>query len=76
MSDLENPGWRESYEQAVSEFDPGKLVERVADAETAILSRMQALQTSSDGNVERQAIGEALNGLRTLQIEKLNYPNW
>ena len=76
MSDLENPGWRESYEQAVSEFDPGKLVERVADAETAILSRMQALQTSSDGHVERKAIGEALNGLRTLQIERLNYPNW
>jgi len=76
MSDLENPGWRESYEQAVSEFDPGKLVERVADAETAILSRMQALQTSSDGHVERQAIGEALNGLRTLQTEKLNYPGW
>jgi len=60
----------------LSEFDPGKLVERVADAETAILSRMQALQTSSDGHVERQAIGEALNGLRTLQTEKLNYPGW
>ena len=76
MRDLENPGWRESYNEALSEFDPGKLVERVADAETAILSRMQALQTSSDGHVERKAIGEALNGLRTLQTEKLNYPGW
>jgi hypothetical protein len=26
--------------------------------------------------VERKAIGEALNGLRTLQTEKLNYPGW
>jgi hypothetical protein len=76
MSDLKNPEWRKSYEQAVSEFDPGKLVERVADAEMAILYRMQALQTSSDGHVERKAIGEALNGLRTLQTEKLNYPGW
>ena len=76
MSDLENPAWRKSYKEALSEFDPGKLVERVADAETAILSRMQALQTSSDGHVERQAIGEALNGLRILQTEKLNYPGW
>ena len=76
MSDLENPGWRKSYNEALSEFDPGKLVERVADAEMAILYRMQALQTSSDGHVERKAIGEALNGLRTLQTEKLNYPGW
>ena len=76
MSDLENPAWRKSYKEALSEFDPGKLVERVADAETAILSRMQALQTSSDGHVERKAIGEALNGLRILQTEMLNYPNW
>ena len=76
MRDLENPGWRKSYKEALSEFDTGRLVERVADAETAILSRMQALQTSSDGHVERQAIGEALNGLRTLQTEKLDYPGW
>ena len=76
MSDLENPGWRESYKEALSEFDPGKLAERVADAEMSILFRMQALQTSSDGHVERKAIGEALNGLRTLQTEKLNYPGW
>jgi hypothetical protein len=76
MRDLENPGWRESYNEALSEFDPGKLVERVADAEMSILFRMQALQTSSDGHVERKAIGEALNGLRILQTEKLNYPGW
>jgi len=76
MRDLKNPGWRKSYKEALSEFNPGKLVERVADAEMAILFRMQALQTSSDGHVERQAIGEALNGLRTLQAEKLNYPAW
>ena len=76
MRDLENPAWRESYNEALSEFDPGKLVERVADAEMSILFRMQALQTSSDGHVERKAIGEALNGLRTLQTEKLNYPGW
>ena len=76
MSDLESPGWRKSYKEALSEFDPGKLPARVADAETAILFRMQALETSFDGHVERQAIGEALNGLRTLQREKLNYPDW
>jgi len=76
MSDLENPAWRKSYKEALSEFDPGKLVERVADAEMSILFRMQALQTISDGHVERKAIGEALNGLRTLQTEKLNYPGW
>lgn len=76
MSDSQFPEWRKTYNEALSEFDAGKLADRVARAETAILSRMQALETSSDGHVERQAMGEALNGLRTLQREKLNYPDW
>jgi hypothetical protein len=76
MSDSQFPEWRKTYNEALSEFDAAKLADRVARAETAILSRMQALETSSDGHVERKAMGEALNGLRTLQREKLNYPDW
>ena len=76
MSDSECPEWRETYIEALSEFDPSKLAGRVARAETAILFRMQALETSFYGHVERQAIDEALMGLRTLQRERLDYPDW
>jgi hypothetical protein len=58
------------------EANPGKLPGRIFDAETAILMRMTALQTSSDGHREREAIEDALSGLRVLQGEKLDYPAW
>jgi hypothetical protein len=68
--------WQKPYREAALEIDPRKLPERLADAETAIFLRLLALQTVSNGNGERVAISEALTGLRSLQKEKLNYPDW
>jgi hypothetical protein len=36
---------------------------------------MHALQTSSDGDKEREAIEDALSGLRVLQKKRLDYPS-
>lgn len=76
MSDMEHSEWQKPHLAALLELDPEKLGTRIFDAETAILTCTQALQTSSDGHIERQAIQDALNGLRGLQREKLKYPAW
>jgi|HubBroStandDraft_4_1064222.scaffolds.fasta_scaffold290825_3 hypothetical protein len=75
MSDMEHSEWQKAHLAALLEL-PEKLGTRIFGAETAILTRTQALQTSSDGHIEWQAIQDALNGLRGLQREKLKYPAW
>ena len=52
----------------------GLCLGRIFDAETAILKRMHALQTSSDGYKDREAIEDALSGLRVLQRKRLDDP--
>jgi hypothetical protein len=76
MSGMEYPEWQKPYREAALEIDPGKLPERLADAETTIFLRLLALQEASNGHIERAAINKALTGLRILQKEKLNYPDW
>ena len=75
-SNLRFPDWQLSYQAALLEVDPQKLLERVKAAETAIFLRQQAMVHSSDGHVERQAIADAMRALRFIQVEKLGYPDW
>jgi hypothetical protein len=63
-----------AYWEALLELNPEKLAVRIFDAETAILKRRHALQTSPDGHKEREAIEGALSGLRVLQPKRLDYP--
>lgn len=53
-----------------------KLAARISDAETALRKRLEALQTSSDGREEREAIEDALRGLRVLQRKRLDSRPW
>ena len=76
MSDIEYPEWQRAYREALLEVNPQNLPARIFAAEMAILVRMKALQTSSDGHREREAIQDALSSLRVLQTEKLDYPAW
>jgi hypothetical protein len=73
---MEYPEWQKPYREALLEVNPQELPARIFAAETVILMRMKALQTSSDGHREREAIEDALSGLRDLQTEKLDYPAW
>jgi hypothetical protein len=73
------PLWQREYEAAVSEADPGKLLERVHAAEAAIFTRLQELAEDSDNlsrDAEQQAIADALRTLRVLTRDKLQFPDW
>ena len=73
---MESPEWQKAYREASLEVNPQKLPARIFAAETAILMRMKALLTSSDGHREREAIEDAVSALRVLQTEKPDYPAW
>ena len=61
------PEWEPQYRAAVLEVDQTKLLERVGTAEVAILQRMRAILSRTDGDMERQAIGKALSALSLLK---------
>jgi hypothetical protein len=69
MSELGYPMWQKPYLEALLELSPQKLVQRVDEAERAILSRLQEIATGSDSLKEVQAIEDAINGLRVLRNE-------
>jgi hypothetical protein len=73
MSELRYPEWQKRYHDALSEPNPQKLVQRVNEAERAILSRLQEIRIGSDNRMEAQAIEDALNGLRVLKNETVQF---
>ena len=71
------PEWQTEYLAALVELDPKTLFERVTVAETAIFNRLQAISHNSDSHAaERQAIEDALAGLRALKRDNLGFPDW
>jgi hypothetical protein len=58
------------------EIHPEKLSELVAAAETSIYNRLQQISQSSDHQAERQAIEDAVAGLRILKRDSLGFPDW
>ena len=80
MPELKYPRWQEPYQQAILELDPAKLRQKMLDAEAAIYGRLQQLtdgKSHADGaKEERWAIDDAISGLRVLQREKLEFPDW
>ena len=78
-SSLRYPVWQRAYEAALLELDRKKLLERVHTAEAVIFNRLQALvqiPDSPEHAAERQAMEDALNALRVLKRNKLNFPDW
>ena len=70
------PQWQNEYQAAVAELDREKLSQRVEAAETAIYQRLQQISQRSDHSAERQAIEDAMAGLRILKRDKLGFPDW
>ena len=70
------PEWQHEYLAALVELDPKTLFERVTAAETAIFNRLQAISHNPDSHAERQAIEDALAGLRILKRDNLGFPDW
>jgi hypothetical protein len=73
LEDLRYPHWQVSYRNALVELDHDKLMERVSQAESAILDRLQTLPPSGESLMERQAIADALANLRCLKRETLGF---
>jgi hypothetical protein len=69
------PQWWEEYEAALRETDRRILFKRVEIAEATLLNRQESLKHESDGRVERQEIEKALEKLRGLKEDVLNFPS-
>jgi hypothetical protein len=67
MGEVRYPEWQKTYHDALLEPNPQKFVQRVNEAETAILSRLQEIRIGSDSRMEARAIEDALSGLRVLE---------
>jgi hypothetical protein len=61
--------WQKACQAALVELDQGKLPERIAAAEAAIVSRLNATSALPVSPVEHQAIADALAALRALKRE-------
>lgn len=66
VSTPSGPTWEQLYKQAISEFDPSKLLERIADARRAIVNRAKEILTCAPGN-EQRALDSAVKTLRVLE---------
>ena len=75
-SKIPYPEWQPEYQAALLELDRKQLTERVREAETAIFNRLQALSGSNNSHAEKQAIEDALGGLRVIKRETLGFPDW
>ena len=78
--DLHGYEWQKLVRDALLELDPKALPQKVANAESAIFERLQALAKvdapNSDDAEERQALQDAVNSLRVLKREVLKFPDW
>jgi hypothetical protein len=72
---IKYPQWQREFEAALREGDPRSLRQRVDAAEAALFFRLQALAGSAEAEEERQAISDAREALRTIQRDKLGYPD-
>jgi hypothetical protein len=72
--DYQNENWVSVYQSALTELEDVKMSGRVEAAQTAILARMEKLHTLPGLHLEeRQAIEDALRGLRFLEREEVRH---
>jgi hypothetical protein len=71
-----NFAWQQIIQEALVELDRDKLKAKIAEAESAIFNRLQALDRNADGAEERNALQDASNTLLALKREVLKYPDW
>jgi hypothetical protein len=68
MEDFRKEDWISLYQSALTELEHAKMGERIEAAHKAIFARMEKLRTLPGLHTEeRQAIEDALDGLRSLE---------
>ena len=68
--------WQRVLNAALTEQDPERLRERVADAEAAVFLRLQDLARMPDSSVELRALQDASEALLVLKRDGLKFPSW
>jgi hypothetical protein len=77
MTNFLHSSWQKPYQEALLEFDPEKLKDKVIAAENAIFLRFQELAgVNGQATDERVALNDALRALRILQVDRLDYPKF
>jgi len=74
--DLKYPDWQAPLQDVILEFDLAKLPGKILHVENLIFQRLQSLRATNGGADEMQAITEAVNILRTVKKERLDFPDW
>ena len=70
------PEWQTPLHELLLEFDREKLTQKSLKVENLLYERLQQLNQQPDGHGEREAISDALNILRVLKRDKLDFPDW
>ena len=74
MADFDNEKWVGFYRRAMLEFEHSVMAGRISDARAEIMARIEKLRDIPGLHaVERQAIEDALSGLRSLENEEIRY---
>jgi hypothetical protein len=76
VEDSAFPNWQLRYLDAIAPGSAETLPDRVADAEKAILSRLERLVRLPERRMEEEAIKEALDALYVIKRDKLHFPDW
>jgi hypothetical protein len=66
--------WRNAVQEALLEVNPGRLREKVTNAEEILFLRLQALRPSDIE--ERRALHDACDLLLSIKRETLKFPDW
>jgi hypothetical protein len=74
MTEYEKEHWVELYRAALVELEHAKMSGRIGDARTEIAARIESLQNLPGLHAEeRQALEDALSGLRSVEHEDAEY---
>jgi hypothetical protein len=68
---MEFPEWQAPLQELILEFNPDQFHEKLRIVETAILERLQQLESQIDGHRERRALNDALSILRFIARDRL-----
>jgi hypothetical protein len=70
--ELKYPRWQTPLQEAILEFDPEKLSERIQNVKTLMFERLQEMSSDTSHHDERQALADAASILRGLKKDKLS----
>jgi hypothetical protein len=75
MTKFQYSAWQNLLQEAANETDPGRLNEKVQEAEVAIFLRLQELSVLPGNQQELEALQKACEELLEIQTRRLKWPS-